>query len=178
MKSVVSDTDYGMQLRKLIRAGDPRSLELLYLSDLALDEVRVRDFTASGGVVRDKTYASSLAHIRAHGMVNGDDLVKTAVTTFFETVARLARKPDVVVFLKASAEVVRGRMKSKTDVSAWDCRLAGDPDAYARQGCELEGELRRAYGDRMTVVDTDDKSVEDVCVAVKRIAGGINDGGS
>lgn len=166
MKSVVSDTKYGEALRDVLKSGVKRSMELLYLSDLALDESRVWNFRKAGGLVRDKSYASSLAHVRAHGFENTSAPVRKAIEAFFRELAGISLKPDLVIFLRASGEVVRERMCRKSDASDWDLYLAQHLDSYELQKRMLESELMSRYADRIMVVDTDGLTVEEVCIMI------------
>ena len=70
VKSIFSNTIYGDSLRCILNSGKTKEVEYLYLVDLLLDELRINKILSSNSVVRDKTYTSSIAHLRAHGYVN------------------------------------------------------------------------------------------------------------
>ncbi|MCC8174637.1 MAG: AAA family ATPase, partial [Odoribacter sp.] len=59
MKSVLSDTKFGNAL-KIVRNKDKSTdLELMILSDLALDELRVTNYLKYGDLVRDKAITAT-----------------------------------------------------------------------------------------------------------------------
>ena len=70
VKSIFSNTTYGDSLRVILNTGKTKEVEYLYLVDLLLDELRINKVLKETSVVRDKTYTSSIAHLRAHGYVN------------------------------------------------------------------------------------------------------------
>ena len=153
LKSLVSNTNYGLSLKELRSAEYNQELELLYISDLLLDELRVMETLKHGSVVRDKCYASSLAHLRAHGFENGTHLVQQTVLEAYKQLARMALVPDVAVFLVANLNQVRKHLNNKTDISAWDMTLAGDETKYRMQAEALEAEFCCRYKNQLVRLD-------------------------
>jgi len=173
VKSVLSDTDFGWRLRELRDYGDPRLMEALYVGDLALDEIKVARLASVGGLVRDKSYASSVAHIRVHGYENTTPVAQAAVEEGYRAVSAAAVLPDLVIFLTANMEEVLKRLYKKKDVSRWDISLCSNPSDYSRQREELLRELTSRYADRLHVFDAGRLSVEDICMKVIKLAQGV-----
>ena len=153
IKSLVSNTNYGLSLKKLRSGEYHQELELLYVSDLLLDELRVTEALKHGSVVRDKCYASSLAHLRAHGFDNGTPLVQQTVLEAYKQLAQMALVPDVAVFLVANLNQARKHLYNKNDISAWDKTLTGDETKYRMQAEALEAEFCCRYKNQLVRLD-------------------------
>lgn len=94
VKSIFSNTSYGDSLRNILNSGKTVEVEYLYLVDLLLDELRIRKLLSENNVVRDKTYTSSIAHLRAHGYVNEQRDVASAIDTGYAKLAEDSIEPD------------------------------------------------------------------------------------
>ena len=153
LKSLISNTNYGLSLKELRSAEYNQELELLYISDLLLDELRAMEALKHGSVVRDKCYASSLAHLRAHGFENGTPLVQQTVLEAYNQLAQMALVPDVAVFLVANLNQVRKHLYNKNDISTWDKILAEDETKYRTQAEALEEEFCCRYKNKLVRLD-------------------------
>ena len=152
-KSLISNTNFGSSLKELRDAEYNQELELLYVSDLLFDELRVMETLKHGNVVRDKCYASSFAHLRTHGFANDTTLVQQTVLEAYRQLAQMALVPDVAVFLVANLNLVRTQLYNKNDISAWDKTLTSDERKYRMQAEALETEFCSRYKDKLVRLD-------------------------
>lgn len=166
VKSIFSNTSYGDSLRNILNSGKTVEVEYLYLVDLLLDELRIRKLLSENNVVRDKTYTSSIAHLRAHGYVNEQRDVASAIDTGYAKLAEDSIEPDYVVYIRSNREIIKQHLSEKLDLSAWDKELTNDLDKYDAQRTELEKEINRKYESKLIEIDCFSGTVDQMCDAI------------
>ena len=171
VKSIFSNTTYGDTLRNILNAGKTKEVEYLYLVDLLLDELRINKLLEQNDVVRDKTYTSSIAHLRAHGFVNEQLEISNAIHSGYVMLARDSIEPDFVVYIRSNRENIKQHLLDKSDLSAWDNELTNDLKKHDAQRIELEREIHRRYEDKLIEIDcfsgNVDKMCEDIITKIK-----------
>lgn len=163
VKSIFSNTTYGDSLRAILNSGKSKEVEYLYLVDLLLDELRVNKLLRDKNVIRDKTYTSSIAHLRAHGYVNEQEDVARAIDTGYAKLAEDSLEPDFVVYIRANREIIKQHLLDKSDLSAWDNELTNDLKKHDAQRFELEDEIQRRYEGKLIEIDCFSGSVDEMC---------------
>lgn len=166
VKSIFSNTPYGDRLRCILNSGKTKEVEYLYLVDLLLDELRISKLLIGNDVVRDKTYTSSIAHLRAHGYVNDQRDVAEAIDTGYTKLSEDSVEPDYVVYIRANREMIKQHLLGKSDVSAWDKELTNDLKKHDAQRTELETEIARRYGSKLIEIDCFSGTVDEMCDAI------------
>lgn len=166
VKSIFSDTTYGDRLRNILNSGKTKEVEYLYLVDLLLDELRINKLLAENHVVRDKTYTSSIAHLRAHGFINEQEDVVEAIYTGYKKLTEDSIEPDYVVYIRSDRERIKQHLLDKTDLSAWDNELTNDLNKHDAQRKELEEEIHRRYGDKLIEIDCFSGTVDKMCETI------------
>ena len=163
VKSIFSNTAYGDSLRSILNCGKTKEVEYLYLIDLLLDELRVNKLLAEKNVVRDKTYTSSIAHLRAHGYINEQEDVTMAIDSGYAKLSEDSIEPDYVVYIRSDREKIKQHLLDKSDLSAWDNELTNDLNKHDAQRTELEKEIRRRYEDKLIEIDCFSGTVDEMC---------------
>ena len=163
VKSIFSNTKYGDSLRTILNAGKIKEVEYLYLVDLLLDELRINKIVKSLNVVRDKTYTSSIAHLRAHGYANDQKDIAEAISAGYERLAEYSLEPDYVIYLHSNREIIKKHLTGKSDLSAWDNELTNDLAMHNAQRVELEKELQRKYGEKLIEIDCFSGTIDEMC---------------
>lgn len=166
VKSVFSNTPYGDCLRNILNSGKSKEIEFLYLVDLLLDELRIKKLLNQKDVVRDKTYTSSIAHLRAHGYVNEHKDISESIGQGYKILAEDALEPDFVVYIRSNREIIKQHLLDKTDLSAWDNELTNDLNKHEAQRSELEKEIRNKYNRKLIEIDCFSGTVEEMCDAI------------
>ena len=162
MKSIFSNTDTGKKIRAILNKGLSKEVESFYIIDLLLDELRLKKNLECGNVVRDKVYASSLAHLRAHGFINTEECISAALYDSYLELRSLTVEPDHVIYIKPIMEKVKDHLYQKGDLSAIDLELVGEQTKYQSQQFELEKELCEKYGDKMYYIDSFSGTVDEM----------------
>lgn len=170
MKSIFSNTEHGGKIRKILNKGLNKEVEPFYIVDLLLDELRLQQYLRAGDVVRDKVYASSLAHLRAHGFENTEESVTDALYGAYLELSSLSVEPDYVIYLQPVMSKVIDHLYQKGDLSAIDIKLTSNLSLYEKQQLELENELRCKYGDKLHCLESFFGSIDDM---VKQILSDI-----
>ena len=163
VKSIFSNTTYGDSLRVILNTGKTKEVEYLYLVDLLLDELRINKVLKETSVVRDKTYTSSIAHLRAHGYVNEQEDIAEAIAAGYERLAEDSLEPDYVIYIRSNREVIKQHLLDKSDLSAWDNELTNDLAKHDAQRLELEKEINRKYAEKLIEIDCFSGTVEEMC---------------
>lgn len=163
VKSIFSNTLYGEGLRDILNLGKIKEAEYLYLVDLLLDELRINKLLAENSVVRDKTYTSSIAHLRAHGYINEQEDIAAAIDKGYAKLSEDSIEPDYIVYIHSNRKIVKQHLLDKTDLSAWDNELISDSNKYDAQRAELEKEIRRRYEGKLIEIDCFSGSVDEMC---------------
>lgn len=163
VKSIFSNTSYGDALRNILDSGKTKEVEYLYLVDLLLDELRISKLSVDHDVVRDKTYTSSIAHLRAHGFVNQQEDIAEAIDQGYAKLAEDSLEPDYVVYIRSDRERIKQHLLEKADLSSWDSELTNDLEKHDAQRKELENEIRRRYESKLIEIDCFSGSVDEIC---------------
>ncbi|MDE7018332.1 MAG: AAA family ATPase [Lachnospiraceae bacterium] len=166
VKSVFSNTAYGDSLRNILNSGKTKEVEYFYLVDLLLDELRINKLLAENSVVRDKTYTSSIAHLRAHGFINELEDVAMAIDTGYAKLAEDSIEPDYVVYIRSNREIIKQHLLDKADLSAWDNELTNDLNKHDAQRTELEIEMHRRYEGKLVEIDCFSGTVDEMCETI------------
>ena len=122
VKSIFSNTTYGDSLRVILNTGKTKEVEYLYLVDLLLDELRINKVLKETSVVRDKTYTSSIAHLRAHGYVNEQEDIAEAIAAGYERLSEDSLEPDYVIYIRSNREVIKQHLLDKSDFLSIFCK--------------------------------------------------------
>lgn len=163
VKSIFSNTSYGDSLRNILNSGKNKEVEYLYLIDLLLDELRINKWLAENNVVRDKTYISSIAHLRAHGYINEQEDIAMAIDTGYAKLSEYSIEPDYVVYISSNREIIKQHFFDKSDLSAWDNELTNDLNKHNAQRTELEKEIHRRYEGKLIEIDCFSGTVDQMC---------------
>lgn len=163
VKSIFSNTVYGDSLRNILNSGKTKEAEYLYLVDLLLDELRIHKLLAENNVLRDKTYTSSIAHLRAHGFINEQEDVTRAIDTGYAKLAEDSIEPDYVVYIRSNRDIIMQHLLDKSDLSEWDYELTNDLNKHETQRAELEKEIYRRYEGRLIEIECFSGTVDDMC---------------
>lgn len=166
VKSLFSNTAYGDSLRYILNAGKTKEVEYLYLVDLLLDELRINKLLLTNSVVRDKTYTSSIAHLRAHGYVNNMRDVAEAIGTGYQKISEDSIEPDYVVYIRSDRKLIKQHLLEKTDLSAWDNELTNDSNKHDAQRTELEKEIKERYGSKLIEIKCFSGTVDEMCECI------------
>lgn len=169
VKSIFSNTEYGNELRCVLNSGKTKEVEYMYLIDLLLDELRISKELKTNNVVRDKTYTSSIAHLRAHGYVNTEKDIVDAINDGYLKLAQDSIEPDAVVYIRADREKIKYHLFDKLDLSKWDYELTNNLEKYDAQKRELEKELTSRYGNKLITIDCFSGKVEEMCDKIIKI---------
>lgn len=165
MKSLVSDTTFGDVLKEIRNQNENIFLELLYSSDLLLDELRVYNYMqANKSVVRDKSIISSIAHLKAQGCAIQEKSLKKAWLAMRNEMTRYCATPTKVIIMNPSFEIVIERSQNKRDCSLWDRRLFDNRILYEAQANALIQAACALYGENSVLeLKSDSLSLEE-CV--------------
>lgn len=163
VKSIFSNTSYGDSLRVILNTGKTKEIEYLYLVDLLLDELRINKMLKKVSVVRDKTYTSSIAHLRAHGYINEQEDIAKAIAAGYARLAEDSLELDYVIYIRSDREVIKKHLLDKTDLSAWDNELTNDLAKHDAQRLELEKEIQHKYGKKLIEIDCFSGTVDEMC---------------
>lgn len=166
VKSIFSNTTYGDSLRIILNSGKIKEVEYLYLVDLLLDELRINKLLIQNNVVRDKTYTSSIAHLRAHGFINKQADIAMAIDTGYAKLAENSIEPDFVIYIRSNREIIKQHLLDKSDLSAWDNELTNDLHKYDAQRTELEKEIHRKYEDKLIEIECFSGTVDEMCESI------------
>ena len=69
LKSVISDTEYGKLLKNYTTIAS-KQIEVFFQVDLLLDELRIQKLYDNNNIIRDKSWLSTIAHLKTHGFEN------------------------------------------------------------------------------------------------------------
>lgn len=163
IKSIFSNTAYGDALRGVLKSGRLKEAEYLYLVDLLLDELRINRLLQSRDVVRDKTYTSSIAHLRAHGFINEEKDIAEVINRGYEKLAEDSLKPDVVVYIRSNQKRIKQHLMKKIDLSSWDNELINDLEKFSAQRKELEKEIYSRYKKQLIEIECFSGTVDEMC---------------
>lgn len=163
LKSVVSSTKVGECLKEL-RKSNEKTLEFFYIIDGMLDELRVKDFLNQGrGIIRDKCFISSIAHILTHGIVNEDQLCKKSIWTAYQYLMLYSSMPDLVVLFEPDIEKIICNLPSKNDLSEIDKLLLSNGQLYMQQHDILHELLNKHFGGKLITIKSFNLSIEETC---------------
>ena len=163
LKSVLSNTKLGEMLKSL-RNQDDKTLEYLYATDSILQELKTINLLKKGhGIIRDKSFLSSLAHISTHGYENYQQPYKNIVEELYVELCEESVMPDFVVLIEPDFARIDEYKKKKPDLSPIDLRLIDDPDMYRIQHGNLKNLLSHLYKDRLYLIKSFSMSVEESC---------------
>jgi thymidylate kinase len=165
IKSLTSDTKFGSLVRGYCQDTESWETYFLYISDLLLDELRVRRLLNEGSLVRDKTYISSFAHflVRNEGKSGcWIDILREAYTC----IANDALIPDSVVLLNYHYDVIFRRYMGKTDKSFWDDELLSNRDLFEAQRSQIVTLLQENFAGRLLEFTDASLSTDSICDAI------------
>lgn len=168
IKSIFSNTPYGDDLRNLMNTIDEYKVENFYLIDLLIDELRINSILTKRNVVRDKSYMSSLAHLRAHGYATKSKQIAQLLHDGYMRLSEECVRPDVLVYIKSDREKILEHLFIKNDVSKWDTTLTTDINLFDKQRKELEKEIRIKYQDILIEIDCFSGTAEEMCEEIAR----------
>jgi len=153
MKSVLSDTKFGNQLRQLRTSGLEKELELLILSDLAMDELRAQHILQNGSLIRDKAFCATLGHLSVHGFVNYTQGLPEILRQGYQQLQNFSCMPDVAVHLSLNEDKIRQHFEDKKDISEIDAFLLEHMELYRRQDEAVAKAMRATYGNRFQEIE-------------------------
>ena len=153
MKSVISDTKFGNQLRQLRTSGLEKELELLILSDLAMDELRVQRILQNGSLIRDKAFCATLGHLSVHGFVNYTKGLPEILQQGYQQLRNFSCMPDIAVHLSLNEDKIRQHFTDKKDISEIDKFLMEHIDLYRRQDEAVAEAMHTVYGNRFREIE-------------------------
>ena len=142
LKSVISDTSYG-KLMKTHSTIAPKQIEMFFQVDLLLDELRIQKLYNNNNIIRDKSWLSTIAHLKTHGFENNNPLIQNIIKCGYELLAEYAILPDLFVYMKPDFEKVKQMMSHKDDLSTIDKYLIENFDLYKKQNDELWSEINK-----------------------------------
>lgn len=172
IKSVISDTEFGREIKK-IGEKDDSAKEILFLADSLSEEIRVSYLLKNEkGLVRDKCLAASMGHLGTHGYVNGSTTVQLAIETGYKQIKLYSEKPDAVIHLESDEQSIRTHLKNKTDLSSIDIDLLNNMDIYKKQDQEIRKALAFLYGSTVVDIKSFSGSVDSMCRCIISIIGG------
>lgn len=144
IKSVISDTILGDSLKK-IRSLEKDKFELLLLADLTLDELRVKRKLELGNVVRDKTLAATLGHLKVHGYENQNKEIVESLINGYQQLKELIIQPDIAIYLEIDKEKIFKYIKNKSDITDADKYLLNNFELYQKQGNAVKEYMNEIY---------------------------------
>lgn len=159
MKSVISDTAFGDNMKRIRSENQLRQLELLFLSDLAIDELRVISLLKNGNVVRDKSLAAAIGHLSAHGFENTETVIQKSLMLGYQQIMEYAVEPDLAVHIKADMKKIYEHLPDKDDISDIDIMLLRNLELYKKQESEIEYCMRELYQEKFFSIDSFSGSV-------------------
>lgn len=164
LKSVVSNTAYGDLLQNIRERED--IADLFYQSDLLMDELRVLFYLRSGNVVRDKTWVSTLAHLKTHDIKIKDESMIKLLKQGYQQLKKFCAQPDLLVYLLPDYKKINSICKSKKDFSAIDNYLTSNMDIYKRQEIALRENILENFSNVLQIQSfiSDEKEMCDVII--------------
>lgn len=148
MKSVISDTKFGNQVKQLRSDGLFYELDLLLLTDLTMDELRVGRFIEKGNLIRDKSFCASLGHHIAQGYASDNPNIEFTLKEGYCYLSELIYQPDIAVHLKIDELQIRNHFKNKTDISEIDKLLLENTDLYQKQDQAISQTMQEIFKER------------------------------
>ena len=145
MKSVLSNTNFGVKLRDLRVSNFKEKYELLIMSDLLLDELRVGKLLQSRSIIRDKAFTASLGHLAAHGFENRETEITDIIQLGYKQLQEFSVLPDIAVHLKMNEERIKLHYAQKDDASDIDNYLISNMELYKKQ----DDAMKDAFGSRL-----------------------------
>lgn len=154
IKSVLSNTMFGSELKKIRSTEDKDKFELLMLGDLALDELRVkRNLDEKIPVIRDKGLAATLGHLEAQGYENKDKKIKEILLNGYEILKELIIPPNIAIYLEINKENIFKHFKNKKDVSEADVFLLDNFEIYKKQDDAVKKYMYEIYKEKVILLD-------------------------
>ena len=154
IKSVLSNTMFGSELKKIRSTEDKDKFELLMLGDLALDELRVkRNLDEKIPVIRDKGLAATLGHLEAQGYENKDKKIKEILLNGYEILKELIIPPNIEIYLEINEENIFKPFKNKKDVSEADVFLLDNFEIYKKQDEAVKKYMSEIYKEKVILLD-------------------------
>ena len=153
IKSVLSDTLFGNSLKKIRNTKEKDKLELLILSDLALDELRVKKALDIGSVVRDKALTATLGHLKVHNYENRNKKVIESLLIGYQQLKELIVQPNIAVYLKPNKKKIFEHLADKKDISNADKYLLDNFELYEKQSVAIEKYMREIYKENLLVIE-------------------------
>lgn len=164
IKSVISQTDFGNEIRKIRSEKMDKELELLFMADLFLDELKINKLLRKESIVRDKSFNASIGHLQTHGFANKNQNVINAIKSGYEQLKYYATMPELVVHLKYNEIKIRQNLGGKNDLSEIDLELLNDFDIYEKQDEEILKSLYSLYGrKKVMIIECFSGSVDEIC---------------
>ena len=136
LKSVISDTEYGKLLKNYTTIAS-KQIEVFFQVDLLLDELRIQKLYDNNNIIRDKSWLSTIAHLKTHGFENNEPLIQNIIECGYELLKEYAIMPDLIVYMKPDYEKIKQMMSHKDDLSTIDRYLIENFDLYKKQNNEL-----------------------------------------
>ena len=168
MKSVMSNTDYGRVIKEFRDIED--FSDLLYQSDLLLDELKVYSYLDKVNIVRDKTWTSTLAHLNTHGFKTSNDFIEKILLTGYNELINYYVQPDLVIYLTPNYNAIQSSASYKTDYSAIDDYLIKNIDLYKKQDFELKALINK-YFNNVLILNSFQSNVDEMCDVIIRNLG-------
>lgn len=162
IKSVLSDTLFGNSLKNIRDLGEKDKLELLILSDLALDELRVRKALDIGNVVRDKAIAATLGHLKVHNYENKNKKVIESLLIGYHQLKELIVQPNISVYLKPNKKKIFEHLINKKDISNTDKYLLDNFELYERQSAAIEQYMYEIYKENVLSLECFSGTIEEM----------------
>ncbi|TCT16005.1 AAA domain-containing protein [Natranaerovirga pectinivora] len=164
IKSVISESDFGNEIKKVRSQKLEKELELFFMSDLFLAELMVNKLLEKGSIIRDKSFNASLGHLHTHGFVNKDQNVINVLKSGYEQLKSYAVIPDLAVHLRYNEKKIRQNLDGKKDLSEIDQELINNFALYAKQDEEILKSLYSVYRrEKVLVIECFSGSVEEMC---------------
>ena len=153
IKSVLSNTLFGNSLRTIRNTEEKDKLELLILSDLALDELRVKKALDIGNVVRDKAITATLGHLKVHNYANKNKEIIESLLIGYQQLKELIVQPNIAVYLKPNKKKIFEHLSDKKDLSNADKYLLDNFELYEKQSAAIEKYMHEIYKENLLVIE-------------------------
>lgn len=164
IKSVISESDFGNEIKKVRSQKLEKELELFFMADLFFAELMINKLLLKGSIIRDKSFNASLGHLQTHGFVNKDQNVINVLKSGYDQLKCYSVIPDLAVHLKYNEKKIRQNLDGKNDLSEIDLELLNNFDLYAKQDEEILKSLYSVYGrEKVLVIECFSGSADEMC---------------
>ena len=162
LKSVISDTVFGDSIKVIRNANKAKQLELLFLSDLAIDELRVNSLLKKGNVVRDKSLSATLGHLSVHGYENSDLDIQNCLMNGYRQILEYSAMPDIAVLITSDKDKVFSHLSKKKDTSNIDAYLFDNYDLYLKQESAICDHMKKIYKNKFFTINSFSGTVDEM----------------